>query len=119
MDKLEGIEEGDTVEVAFTAKVVELPPEYLLLKIGDALVSVGFDQADIASPSFSIKKVEPPIAVGSRVRYQQGYSDRNGGFSVTVTGTIRAIEDGVALVKDDPPYTSYSAVRLTHLERAS
>ena len=65
--KLSGFEEGDTIEVSFRA---------VIGCINTSMVEVTMDGADdtntlwgeaFNSPHFSIKKVEPPIAVGDRV----------------------------------------------------
>jgi hypothetical protein len=70
MDKMEGIEEGDTVEVTFHADVIGVGRRLgLNVRVrGGHVLSNNFDPEDINAPSFSIKKVEPPIAVGDRVR---------------------------------------------------
>jgi len=88
MHKLEGLKEGDTVEVTFRG---------VINSVGAGSVTVVPDNAEfpslkqfsfsaIASPSFSIKKVEPPIAVGDRVR------------AAGQEAEVRAIVDGFYVV---------------------
>ena len=67
MDKLEGLEEGDTVEVTFRGTVFAIEQSGLGLIVEGGSKSTIFARRDVASPSFAIKKVEPPIAVGDRV----------------------------------------------------
>lgn len=67
MNKLEGIKEGDTVEVTFRATVWREPPEYMILHVEGAEGRTAFDASDIASPHFSIKRIERPLEVGDRV----------------------------------------------------
>jgi hypothetical protein len=64
MDKLKGIESGDRVEVTFQGVVAFSSGG---INVTDVNVYFGADGASLAHPSFSIKKAEPPIAVGDRV----------------------------------------------------
>jgi hypothetical protein len=73
MDKLEGIKKGDTVEVTVRGVVKDCSRVLGIIPDGGTHWT-GFDPADIASPFFSIKKVEPPIAVGDRVSWRHDYS---------------------------------------------
>jgi hypothetical protein len=69
MDKLEGLKKDDTVEVTFRGVVDENPTFralYVRVENGDVSPTI-FTEEDINAPSFSIKKVELPIAVGDRV----------------------------------------------------
>ena len=75
MNKLNGIKKGDAVEVTFRGRVDGLGPRTL-----DVIMD-GADDPNIlcanaiAAPSFSITKVEPPIAVGEMVAVR-GQDDR-------------------------------------------
>lgn len=70
MKKLEGIKEGDTVEVSFRGRIqwVSSDGAANIAIDGGSPCASGFSAKDTSAPSFSIRKVEPPIAVGDRVR---------------------------------------------------
>ena len=67
MNKLEGIKEGDTVEVTIRGTATLRDRNALTINVVDEAI-VPFIESEIASPHFSIKKVERPLQVGDRVR---------------------------------------------------
>jgi len=71
MDKLEGLKEGDAVEVTFRGVVDENPTFktlYVLVEKGGLSSPTIFTEEEINAPSFSIKKVEPPLQPGDKVQ---------------------------------------------------
>lgn len=85
MNKLEGIKEGDTVEVSFRGKARTGGRNYLAVAVeGGHRLETNFDLLDINAPSFSIKKVERPLQVGDRVRGSR--------YASALLGTILAVD---------------------------
>jgi hypothetical protein len=113
MNKLNGIKKGDAVEVTFRGRVDGLGPRTL-----DVIMD-GADDPNIlwanaiAAPSFSIRKVEPSIAVGDRVRF--AVTDIVSLASVDCVGAVVAIDRSLAWVRHDNG--AYSSLLLTSLER--
>lgn len=65
---LEGIKDGDTVEVTFLASVIRVYGDDLVVRVHDTALPFPLGESVVASPSFSIKKVEPPLQPGDKVQ---------------------------------------------------
>jgi hypothetical protein len=107
MDKLEGIKEGNAIEVTFRGVVYENPTFktlYVLVEKGGLSSPTIFTEEEINAPSFSIKKVEPPIAVGDRVKGSGIVSSKRVG--------------GVIAVCDDLAWVRWESSSMTPAEHA-
>lgn len=114
MNKLEGIKEGDTVEVSVRGVFQRLDGDgdLWLTWDGGKMQSVLLT-SELASPHFSIKRIEPELKVGDRVRYTDGTRESE------VVARPRADKFGNLEVAVWRESYGYEAVRVAHLERAS
>jgi phosphomevalonate kinase len=111
MDKLEGIKDGDTVEVSFGGKILSIDSVGFDVLV-EGVSAKSFTVHHMQSSSFSIKKVEPPIAVGDRVRFRSN--------DMSTTGVVLALDGIVSVIRFEPPSGGeyYDGIRTDLLVRA-
>ena len=106
-DKLKDIREGDTVEITVRGTARTRPSgDFDFTVEGGHSLPTNFSPKDVASPHFSIKKVEKPLAVGDRVRFHSRVAP-----VLTKDGEIVALSKGCAWVildNQEEPVTRYA-----------
>lgn len=73
-DRLQGIKPGDRVRVTFDARVMKTyANDGVMLAIegvDPTTTCLPYSPSEVASPTFQIERIEPPLKVGDRVRHK-------------------------------------------------
>lgn len=109
MDKLEGISPGDRVRVTFEGVVSRDRPVCVKMDGSEGQAwSWWATKPEVAAPTFKIERIEPPLAVGDRVRHER----RQGEVMATFEGRAWVmLHSGAHYVPD------FSTIRISDLER--